>query len=189
MPAARSDDGHASHLESRLAKTETQIEALTTDVRSLVSIVKQQGDEFQSQMRQLAVAVTTASGPRKTEWSTIIAGTGLIIGIGTSAMSPLYMRMSDMQKAVEHQARDFRDHERLPMHKASELEMDHIRKLVDGNSATVEMKLATLEKGLDKRFADMTKTVDDVKYQGSPITRERLAVIESRLKDLDGKPQ
>lgn len=195
MSVAKPDAQIANHLESRLAKTETQIESLTDDVRSLVNVVRQQGDEFQLQMRQLSIAVTTAAGPRKVDWSTIISAIGLIIGIGASALSPLYLRMGDVQDKVEHQQRLIEEHHKLPMHAGGQIRMDFMEKAlgaaVDFNKqavADLDSKLnkqfETAESNLREKVAEIKRTIEEVKYVGSTLTRERLAVIEADLRRL-----
>lgn len=200
MPVAKLDSAQATHLESRLAKTETQIESLTNDVRSLVNVVRQQGDEFQLQMRQLSVAVTSASGPRKVEWSTIVSAIGLIIGIGASALSPLYLRLTDVQEKVEQQRTLIEEHNKLTMHPGGQIRMDFMEKAlgiaVDFNKqaiAELDSKLNkqfdTAEVNLKEKVAEIKKIIDEVRYVGSTLTRERLAVIESELAELTGKPE
>jgi hypothetical protein len=76
-------------LEPRVAKLETGLEILTRDVQSLALVVREQSHNIESEIQKLAIAVTQAAAPRKTEWSTLIATMMLIMAIGSAVFWPL----------------------------------------------------------------------------------------------------
>lgn len=187
-------------LGPRVARVETELESvakdignLTTDVRTLANSIRQQGENFETHLRQLHVAVTSAAGPRKTDWSAIISAVGVIVAIGTAAMSPLYLRVGDLQNSVATLSTVVREHIALPMHPVGEARIGFVeegmRLAVKVNEEVIlalETRLNQLVDANDKRlageFESIRKELHDVKYLGSPITRERLAVLEEQIK-------
>lgn len=89
------------HLEPRVAKLEVGLDRLMEDVRSLASIVRDQGANVEKQLNGLTIAVTQAAGPRKTDWSNIIAGIMLIMAIGSAAFWPLNQSQHNNRNAIE----------------------------------------------------------------------------------------
>lgn len=154
-------ESNARLLEPRVAKVETQIEsistslnALTGDVRSLAGIVREHAENVESQIRSLTVAVTTASGPRKMEWSVVMTAIFLVMAIGTAALSPMYLRLDDTRAEAKRIDSAIHAHESLPMHQVGQARMDAL-----------------------------TERVRRVEDDGSGITRERLAIIESWIEE------
>ena len=82
-------EGHGTSLEPRAAKLETGLEILTRDVTSLAHVVREQSRNIEGEIQKLAVAVTQASAPRKTEWPVLIATLMLVMAIGSAVFSPL----------------------------------------------------------------------------------------------------
>ncbi len=94
-----------SNLEPRVAKLETGLEILTRDVTSLANVVREQSRNIETEIQKLAVAVTQASAPRKTEWPTLIATIMLIMAIGSAVFWPLNQTSAN-NKAEIHEVRD-----------------------------------------------------------------------------------
>src|SRR5512137_1127620 len=120
MPDARLDKRETPasipYLEPRVAKLELGMERLTDDVRDLAQVVRSQGTQMEQEIQKLVVAVTQASGPKKTDWSTIIAGLGLILAIGTAVFWPLNQQVQDLktQQAANHES--MVEHQKLDNH-------------------------------------------------------------------------
>lgn len=104
------------NLEPRVAKLEVGLDRLTEDVRSLASIVRDQGSTVEKQLSELAVSVTQAAGPRKTDWSTIISAILLIMTIGSAIFFPLNQIVQENKIAVENLSNLFHEHEKLDSH-------------------------------------------------------------------------
>lgn len=113
--APKRDYSHGTpHLEPRVAKLELGMERLTDDVRDLAQVVRSQGSQMEQEIQKLVIAVTQAAGPRKTDWSTIIAGIMLILALAGAAFWPLNQQVQDLktqqnasiQAQVEHQKMD-----------------------------------------------------------------------------------
>jgi hypothetical protein len=82
-------------LEPRVAKLETGLEILTRDVQSLAMVVREQSHNIESEIQKLAVAVTQAAAPRKTEWPVLIATLMLVMAIGSAVFAPLNNAVSN----------------------------------------------------------------------------------------------
>jgi hypothetical protein len=104
------------NLEPRVAKLEVGLDRLTEDVRSLASIVRDQGATVEKQLSELTVAVTQAAGPRKTDWSTIISAILLIMTIGSAVFFPLNQLVQENKIAVENLSEFVHQHEKLDIH-------------------------------------------------------------------------
>lgn len=97
------DERTAPTLEPRVAKLEVGLDRLTEDVRSLASIVREQGTQVEGEIQKLVVAVTQASGPRKTDWSVIISAVLLVMAIGSAVFWPLNQITQDNKIAIQEQ--------------------------------------------------------------------------------------
>lgn len=80
---------HETHLEPRVAKLETGVEILTKDVTALAQIVRDQGNSIERQIKDLAVQVTQASAPRRTDWSLVVSIAMFVLAAGAAIFSPL----------------------------------------------------------------------------------------------------
>lgn len=109
-------DTKTQHLEPRVAKLEGQLDRLTDDVRSLASIVREQGTTVEKQLSELTVAVTQAAGPRKTDWSVIISAVLLVMAIGSAAFWPLNQISQENKVAIEELNKSFQNHEKINIH-------------------------------------------------------------------------
>lgn len=114
-PAERRDIG-PTYLEPRVAKLEVGMERLTDDVRNLAVVVREQGSQVEKQIQELIVAVTQASGPKKTDWSTIFAGLMLVFAIGSAVFWPLNQTSQDNKSSLAELHKDFISHGQLQLH-------------------------------------------------------------------------
>ena len=144
---------HVPHHEGaeRLSALETSVEALSKDVGQLARSIEMLRDSMYSGQRP--------------QWGNMIAavGVGLVVigSIGTSFISPIAIQISNHDKVIT----------------------DNLASL-----NTVQDRLRGLESDVlakqlmaGERMAAISQGLRDVRDLGSPITRERLAIIESRL--------
>ena len=103
-----------THLEPRVAKLEAGLEMLTRDVASLAQITRDQGGNIEKQIKDLAVGVTQAAAPRKTDWSILIALAMLIMAIGSAVFWPIHQQMVNLEEQlkihVANNQREFQTH-------------------------------------------------------------------------------
>lgn len=107
---------YGTHLEPRVAKLEVGMERLTEDVSNLATVVREQGTQMEQEIQKLVVAVTQAAGPRKTDWSTIIAGIMLVMAIGSAVFWPLNQTTQDTKTHAQQVDDALVSHMKLDMH-------------------------------------------------------------------------
>lgn len=105
-----------THLEPRVAKLEEGLGRLTEDVRSLASIVRDQGSTVEKQLSELTIAVTQAAGPKKTDWGTLISAVLLVMAIGSAVFWPLNQTVEENKTAIETLDKSFQTHGQLTLH-------------------------------------------------------------------------
>ena len=84
-----------NYLEPRVAQVEAGLDRLTNDMRELAGIVRTQGQQVESEIQKLVVAVTQAQAPRKTDWSMLISLAFLVMALGSAVFWPLNQTASD----------------------------------------------------------------------------------------------
>lgn len=199
--------------ERRLTRAETEIEALglnlgalTKDVKDLASVVRQHGENIELQFRGLHVAITSAAGPRQTNWGTLISAALLTMAVGGASLSPLYLRMSDVQNSLAKSELKFETHEKLDLHPVGENRIDAMEDELRAASVRNAKGITELDVKLQKEYqlidANVRERVNAVerevssrwvidgtalqKIQDSVAANNvRLAVIEVELKRLD----
>ena len=167
-------DTNPRYLEPRVIRVETELESLTKDIASLTvnikdlsSAVSRQSENVEKQFQSLAVAVTTAGAPRKTDWGVIVAAVGMVFMAGAATLSPLYLRMNDVQVSAFRSMQRMDDHEKLVMHPVGLSRVD------------------ALEKSLRERASENS---DDIRALDSKLQKETELTankIEQRVSDLD----
>lgn len=105
-----------TQLEPRVAKLETGLEMLTKDVASLAQITRDQGNNIETQIRDLAVSVTQAAAPRRTDWQTMISLGLLILAIGSAVFWPLNQTAQNNKDDVKQLTTLMREHSALDNH-------------------------------------------------------------------------
>lgn len=111
---AQSQRGNS--LEPRVTALEVGLDRLTSDVKDLATVVRLQGQTVEQEIQKLVVAVTQASGPKKTDWGTIIAGVGLILAIASAAFWPLNQQVQDTKQALTLIQASVIEHQRMDNH-------------------------------------------------------------------------
>jgi len=106
----------SDYLEPRVAKLETGLEMLTKDVSNLALIVRDQGNAIEEQIKQLAVDVTRAAAPQKTDWQTLIALVMLVMAIGSAVFWPLNQTAHENKTSLESLEQKFEEHNKLELH-------------------------------------------------------------------------
>ena len=183
-----------NHLEPRVAAIEAQLATLTTDVSSLVTAVREQSKQIGS----LAVEVSTAKGPRKTEWSVMIGAIALFMSIGAAALSPLYLRMGDMQLTQQGNSEKFEVHEKLRLHPVGSEKIDALEKDLQNAVLRREVATAALASSVEKdikilrdeaasRAVGYTTQIEQLRDKTIPPLNERIAVMDQRVKELESR--
>jgi predicted house-cleaning noncanonical NTP pyrophosphatase (MazG superfamily) len=158
-------------LEPRVAKLETGLEMLTKDVASLAQIVRDQGTGIETQIRDLAVSVTQAAAPRRTDWQTLIALVMLIMAIGSAVFWPLNQTAQNNKQEIQQLTTLIREHTQLELHPVGKALLgrleEQLKAHVEDNNrqmaihrSTDEKEFKDLDEKLQREFALADKTID-----------------------------
>lgn len=159
-------------LEPRVAKLETGLELLTNSVSSLAQIVRDQGTNIESQIKDLAVSVTRAAAPRKTDWQTMISLCLLILAIGSAVFWPLNQTAQNNKEDIKTLTTLIREHVALDNHPAGAALMGRLEGQLkshiedNNNQITIhrlmdEKEFKSLDEKLQREFALADKTIDE----------------------------
>lgn len=148
-----------SMLEPRVAKLETGLEILTRDVATLAQVTREQGINIEKQIQQLAVGVTQASGPRKTDWSVIISALFLVMAISSAVFWPLNQTSQNNKVEVQALEQKISDHFKLPLHPVGQARIDQMQKTLDDTIFTSQHDLDALDKKLQKEIELITSEI------------------------------
>ena len=106
----------SDNLEPRVAKLETGLEMLTRDVASLAQVVRDQGTNIEEQIKQLAIGVTQAAAPKRTDWSLLLTLCMFILALGSAVFWPINQTVQENKIAIQHMETKFDDHNKLQLH-------------------------------------------------------------------------
>lgn len=168
---------NAVYLEPRVAKLEVGMERLTDDVRNLAIVVREQGAQMEQEIQKLVIAVTQASGPRKTDWSTIIAGIMLVLAIGSAVFWPLNQTTQEAKKLIEKFGEQYHNHEALPLHPVGSAIVDRLEYQLKDHILSDER----VHEELKTNFNDTIDSLSKYYEQKFSMIAERLNTINDRL--------
>jgi uncharacterized protein HemX len=167
----------ANNLEPRVATIESELKSLTRDVgiltkdvRDLVGAVKEQSDNYDAQLRKLTVDLVGASGPRPMNWGVLLNGVGLSLAIGAAVFYPMQFRITELSERADSFMAEFRAHEKLTLHPVGTAKVDALDRLVQEEATNLE-----------KELADLRKSIDEIRLEGSPAMQVQIALMESRI--------
>ena len=89
QPEKNMNDINPAHLEPRVARLEVGLETLTRNVSEMATSIRENANATNAKIDQLAIAVTQAAAPKKTDWSMIISACLLMMAIGSAVFWPL----------------------------------------------------------------------------------------------------
>lgn len=121
-----------------------------------LDVLSEEVRELREHCNRLAIQVSQAAGPRATDWKLALGALSLVMAIGAAAMSPLYFQINETKLNLGKIETQLAAHEKLPLHQGAVYRLD----------------------GIEKQF-------DVIVKDGSPITRERLAVLEKDIKRIE----
>jgi len=176
------------NLEPRVAKLEVGLDRLTDDVRSLASIVRDQGSNVEKQLNDLTVAVTQAAGPRKTDWSVIISAVLLVMAIGSAAFWPLNQTVQENKTVIETLNQSFQNHGQLMLHPVGQalvqrLELQ-LKDHIDANNREMENHIADAKEMhavMERNFSKQLEYVQRIHDLELNALKERVALHDDRL--------
>lgn len=161
-----------THLEPRVAKLETGLEMLTRDVASLAQITRDQGNSIERQIKDLAIGVTQAAAPRKTDWQTLIALVMLIMALGSAVFWPIHQQISNLDEQLKihvvnnqreltsHISDDIKEAEAIRLHYHEEL--DFQKQLLESEIKGLRDKMELYTDKLYSRVVSLEQTRIDL---------------------------
>lgn len=152
---------------------------LTKDVASLAQIVRDQGTSIEAQIRDLAVSVTQAAAPRKTDWQTLIALVMLIMAIGSAVFWPLNQTANDNKQAVQRMEQQFHDHSQLQLHPVGQALLGRVEAQVLDHMATNQRENDTQNKAWERSIDLLTERI------GTRLNKLESNDLERNKTDLD----
>lgn len=148
-----------SYLEPRVAKLEVGLDRLTSDVQNLASIVREQGSQMEGEIQKLVVAVTQAAGPRKTDWSTIIAALMLVMAIGSAVFWPLNQTSQNNKDDLLLLRQELSNHKALNLHPVGEVRVNNMEARFTDLSLDNAKNLEALDKKLQRETELITTEI------------------------------
>jgi len=109
-------DNTQAHLEPRVARLEVGLETLTKNVSDLTITIRDNNLEVSRQLAALQVSVTTAAGPKRTDWGVILTAIGLTLAIGAAVFVPINNSTKDNKDAILKVQDMMADHMKLTLH-------------------------------------------------------------------------
>ena len=170
IPRMNNDEYKSPTLEPRVAKLEVGLDRLTEDVRSLAGIVREQGSQVESEIQKLVIAVTQASGPRKTDWSVIISAVLLVMAIGSAAFWPLNQTTQENKQTISVLEEKYDSHSAIANHPVGAALVSRLE---------LELKLLR-----DKHEGDIKQAHEDAKEWNAlttKITELQLSALEKKV--------
>jgi hypothetical protein len=174
------DNRNIPTLEPRVAKLEVGLDRLTEDVRSLAGIVREQGSQVEGEIQKLVIAVTQASGPRKTDWSVIISAVLLVMAIGSAAFWPLNQTTQENKASLINLEQKYDDHAKIANHPVGEAliqRLEYELKVVKDNH----------EKDLREHAADAREMHDTLRTHFHEEMALQTKIYELQLSALEKK--
>ena len=119
----------------------------------------------------------------------------MIIAISAATLSPLYLKITELHNSLAAVETKFEKHQDLKLHPVGESRVNALENSIQGSLNIADKKISDLGNRV-QRESDLTRALinsnlqelknqfEDVKQNGSPATRERLSVIEEKMKSL-----
>jgi hypothetical protein len=175
-------ENRTAYLEPRVAKLETGLEMLARDVASLVQVVRDQGNNIEEQIKQLAIGVTQAAAPRRTDWQTLIATVMLIMAIGTAVVVPLNQTAQENKTALAEIEQVMHEHEKLQLHPVGQALMGRLEGQLQIHVKEDERDKEAMTKAWERNIDLLTTRIDSRlnKVEASELDRNKAELDELR---------
>lgn len=152
-----------TNLEPRVAKLETGLEILTRDVTTLATVVREQSRNIEAEIQNLAVAVTQAAGPKKTDWSLFIGFIMLILTIGSAVFWPINQTAESNKTAIHELGSLVASHVALDSHPVANVILKSLEDKVNRDFVQINARLNKLESINDERNKSDIEELREIK--------------------------
>lgn len=167
-----------TNADNRLTRVETELESLALSMDRLSGLVGTLARDTATQIQALTVAVTTAAGPRKTDWSVVLTGVGLVLAIGAAAFSPMLMQINSNKLETDTMWRTFSEHQKLELHPVGASKVENLERTA----------LLLSQENKDAILALGTKLQKETELAAEGV-KERVNSQTRELKELDTRLQ
>ena len=185
-----------SHMEGRVARLEEGLTQLTRNVSDLTTSLREYSAQTNQKIDALAISVTQAQSPKRTDWSVIIAASRIDFGVGGSGTYSSERSTQDNKQQIEKYHESMVEHMKLELHPVGKARIDALEKRYDQMLSDMIARDAALDAKLQRETALMTQLVSekvtdlDIRLQRefnlvSERNAARLTKIEERNKNRD----
>lgn len=154
------NNNKTEHLEPRVAKLETGLDILTRDVASLAQVVRDQGNSIERQIRDLAVGVTQAAAPRRTDWQTLIAFAMLIMAIGSAVFWPLNQTAQNNKTEIKALEQQYDAHAQLQLHPVGQALLGRVEQQLNDHISVARREQDEQNKAWERQIDLLTERIN-----------------------------
>jgi hypothetical protein len=162
--------GLTPHLEPRVVRLEADMAGLVQGQIELRKDVH----EISEQVRQLTVAVTSAQGPRRTDWSLLLGILTFIVSIGLLTIAPLYSQQAQASNLL-------RDHTALAGHPVSMVETTYLNKQSDQRDRKYEDRMNRIEETHTRELVGLDTKIQREVELALTESKTKIAELDIRL--------
>ena len=144
------------YLEPRVARLETGLETLTRNVSEIAISMRENTTAINGKIDGLAIAVTQANAPKKTDWGLFISAIGLILALGAAVLIPLNSSTKDNKQQIEAYHSSMIEHQKLDMHRVGSARVDAVVKDMDLIRSDLVKRDTELDNKIQKETQLMT---------------------------------
>ena len=159
QPEKNMNDINPAHLEPRVARLEVGLETLTRNVSEMATSIRENANATNAKIDQLAIAVTQAAAPKKTDWSMIISACLLMMAIGSAVFWPLNQTSQNNKQDILILEQKFEEHQKLTLHPVGAAKIENLEKSVVSNKEEAITRDNALDAKLQRETALMTELV------------------------------
>jgi hypothetical protein len=156
-------------LEATVARHDAVLDAMERNISSLTNVVRSQGDRMEAHYQRVddqLQKLIVASAPKGVDRtllvsviSIVIAGLGLGILIGSATLAPMSASIRELKEKQDDIVTHLRSHELLELHPVGKAQVQKL-----------------------------SQEIEAFRVEGTPMMREKIAVIEEKL-NRDGRKQ
>lgn len=180
------------HLEPRVARLEVGLETLTRNVSEMATSIRDNALATNAKIDQLAIAVTQAGAPKKTDWSLFVSIGFFILALGSAVFWPLNKQTQDNKQEINNYHESMVEHMKLDMHPVGLARVQALVKDVDMTKAELVARDAALDIKIQRETQLMTdliaaKVTDlDIRLQREfNLVNERNSARLTKLEELE----
>ena len=152
------EQSNTAHMEPRVARLEVGLETLTKNVNDIVIAMRENSLSTNTKIDNLAIAVTQASAPRKTDWNLLLTLGFFILAIGSAVFWPLNKSSYDNKVELDNLSTKIEHHIILDAHPVSAVRFAELEKKYEENRT----EMVNRDKELNTKIQRETQLMTDL---------------------------